>query len=392
VGSAADSVVVAWEDSVAVRTRRRSTAICHVGDTCRGACRGFDYAFDPRTSFQVAGAGATVGTFFRFKLEHAVTLAHQNSALLPIVDAAVKIERTDVYNEASQPMHPLAAIELTNSTKSQLMSGPLTLFDGGEYAGDAELPNLAPGGKRLISYALDLNVEVLSQEPSQSPEKITTVSFKEGTATVTRRRQRSQTYTIKNSNAEQRKVLVEQPREDGWKLIAPAKPQETSSDVYRFAVAAKPGVSQTLNVKEEQTINESIVLVSNPQNDPFGPAANELLNASTYLLARSVENPSEKLQAALKKWEEQSMAINQTTLELKNVTDKSDGIVRDQARIRENLKAVPPDSDLQRRYLKTLDDQEGELAKQKTQAAELQSQLSDQHAKLHKFLAQLTVE
>ena len=40
------------------------------------------------------------------------------------------------------------------------MQGPITVFDDGAYAGDAQIQDLPPGTERLISYAMDLDTEV----------------------------------------------------------------------------------------------------------------------------------------------------------------------------------------------------------------------------------------
>ncbi len=46
------------------------------------------------------------------------------------------------------------------------MQGPITVFDDGAYAGDAQIEDLPPGTERLISYALDLDTEVAPESKS----------------------------------------------------------------------------------------------------------------------------------------------------------------------------------------------------------------------------------
>jgi hypothetical protein len=80
--------------------------------------------------------------------------------MLPIVNDAVKGEKLVIYNAAVHAKHPLSGLKLTNSTDVHWMQGPITLFDGGEYAGDARIEDIPPGATRLVSYALDLHVLV----------------------------------------------------------------------------------------------------------------------------------------------------------------------------------------------------------------------------------------
>ena len=67
-----------------------------------------------------------------------------------------------------QAKHPLSGLKFTNTTDLYLMQGPITVFDGGVYAGDAKIEDLPPGSERLISYALDLDTEV-APEARASP-------------------------------------------------------------------------------------------------------------------------------------------------------------------------------------------------------------------------------
>ncbi len=111
-----------------------------------------------------AAQGGDVGELFQYKIESPVTLPRQKSAMLPIVNGAVQGEKLSIYNASVQPKHPLNGLRLKNSTDLHLMQGPVTVFDDGTYAGDARIEDLPPGSERLISYALDLDVEVAPRQ------------------------------------------------------------------------------------------------------------------------------------------------------------------------------------------------------------------------------------
>jgi hypothetical protein len=80
--------------------------------------------------------------------------------------------------------HPLNGFRLKNSTPLHLMQGPITVFDGGTYAGDARIEDLPPGQERLISYAIDPKTEV---EPLAKPgqQQLVSVSMRKGTLCAT---------------------------------------------------------------------------------------------------------------------------------------------------------------------------------------------------------------
>ena len=56
--------------------------------------------------------------------------------------------------------HPTNAAELTNTTGKTLDGGPITVYDGGAYGGEALMETLKAGDKRLISYAVDLGTRI----------------------------------------------------------------------------------------------------------------------------------------------------------------------------------------------------------------------------------------
>ena len=58
----------------------------------------------------------------------------------------------------------MRGVRLTNTTDLKLDAGPVTVLDGGTYAGDAQLDFLAPGADRLLTYALDLEVVVDAED------------------------------------------------------------------------------------------------------------------------------------------------------------------------------------------------------------------------------------
>ena len=78
----------------------------------------------------------------------------------------------------------------TNTTDLHLMQGPITVFDGGIYAGDARIEDIAPGGERLLTYALDLDVECTS-EMTAAPEEIDQHSAAKGVLHAERKQVRT---------------------------------------------------------------------------------------------------------------------------------------------------------------------------------------------------------
>ena len=67
----------------------------------------------------------------------------------------------------TQAKFPLLGLKFKNTSGLHLMQGPITVFEGTNYAGDARILDLQPNEERLISYAIDLGTEV---NPVPSPD------------------------------------------------------------------------------------------------------------------------------------------------------------------------------------------------------------------------------
>jgi hypothetical protein len=105
-------------------------------------------------------AAAQLGEVFQYLIERPVTLPRQKSALLPIVGKDVEGTRISIYNEGTRPKSPLLGLRLKNTSCLHLLRGPVTVFEGSTYAGDARILDLQPNEERLLSYAVGLGTEV----------------------------------------------------------------------------------------------------------------------------------------------------------------------------------------------------------------------------------------
>src|SRR5262249_50339934 len=152
-------------------------------------------------------------------------------------------------------------LKLTNSSGLHLMQGPVTVFDGGIYAGDARFPDLPPGTERLVSYAMDLDTEV-APTMTNRPEELVNVRLVKGTLFTSRKFTREQKYVIKNSGKKPKNVLIEYPIDPAWSLVSPKEPTERARDLYRFAVEAKPGAPAELKVEEQMTQNQQVAVTN----------------------------------------------------------------------------------------------------------------------------------
>lgn len=318
-----------------------------------------------------AATGGDVGELFQYKIESPVTLPRQQSAMLPIANGEINGEKLSIYNANVQPKHPLNGFRLKNSTDLHLMQGPITVFDDNTYAGDARIEDLPPGSERLISYALDLDVEVVP-ETKPSPEHLTSVKIAKGTLTTTRKYERTVTYTVKNSGKNTKTVLVEYPVEANWKLVEPKEPAEKTRDVYRFAVTAEPGKPATLKIVEEQTISQQLALSNLDDNTILFYQHSQAVSAEVKKALAEVVKRKQQIQELLTKRQEHEQTIATVSQE--------------QARIRENMTRLDRNNDLYARYVKKFSEQEDQVEKAHAQIEELNKQINERQKSLDEYL------
>jgi hypothetical protein len=141
------------------------------------------------------------------------------------------------------------------------MGGPLTVFEQGSYAREAQIDTLGAGAERLISFALDLDTEVAVSSRSV-PETLLSVRIIKGTLISMVSMRSESTYRIKNSDNRSRSVLIEHPLNSGWDLVATSKAEETTCSAYRFLVEVPQGKTEELLVAQKQQIDRSVLLTN----------------------------------------------------------------------------------------------------------------------------------
>lgn len=328
-----------------------------------------------RNSADSAAAG-DVGELFKYQINTPVTLERQKSAMLPIVNGSVKGEKVSIYNQSVQAKHPLSGLRLTNDTDLHLMQGPITVFDGGAYAGDAKIDDLPPKAERLISYAMDLKTEVAPQLKG-NPEQLLSVKIAKGTMEISRKFSRTHSFTVKNSDTKEKTVLVEFPYESDWKLVSPKEPTEKTRDKYRFAVKAQPGKPVTLEVVEEQVVGQSLALANIDDNSIF-----------FYLNQKEI---SQQVKNALQEVVKRRQALQQVAVERQQLEQQIKAIGEEQARIRQNMGQLERNTDLYKRYVQKFNAQEDSVEKMRDQIGKLTADEAAKRLSLDEYLIGLNL-
>ncbi|HPT98992.1 MAG TPA: DUF4139 domain-containing protein [Armatimonadota bacterium] len=306
-----------------------STAIAADAGAANGAMR---------SDLQPAATGETAGELFVYQMKEPVTIPRRQSAMLPIINQKVQARKVSIYNQRALANHPLSGVWLTNNTDLTLLAGPVTLLDGGTYAGDALLGNITPKERRLLSYAVDLKTTVDSSV--KSSKKIASARIVRGTMTITHKRYFTQTYSLKNKADEERVVIIEHPFNPERTLIEPKEPTEKTPELYRFEVTVPAGATRAFDVREEQTEMEMMDLL---------PA-----DLGTLQMYASSDEIPRKTREALAEAVRRRQALAQAEREVTDLTKQIADLRRDQAETRSNMGAVTRNSQAYERFEKKL--------------------------------------
>jgi dynactin complex subunit len=318
-----------------------------------------------------------VGDYFQYVIDHKVTLPRQKSALLPIVMHDVEATRVSIFNEGVQAKFPLLGLKFKNTSGQNLMQGPVTVYEGKTYAGDARVQDLQPGEERLVAYAVDQGTEVKA-EGQTAPQQLVAVKVVKGVLQATHKLRETKNYLIKNRSPQARTLIVEHPVRADWRLVTPEKPAERSRESYRFEVQVPAGKSLTQQVVEEQSRVDQIAL---------GTSDDRVVRV---FLRSSV--PSARVKESLEKAVTLRSQLTDTQRELAQLQGQLKAIADDQTRLRANFERLPPTSAAYKRYLEKFDKQETEIETLQGTIKKLQGEEHASKKSFEDYLANFTAE
>ncbi|MEA3400480.1 MAG: hypothetical protein U9R79_04470 [Armatimonadota bacterium] len=324
-----------------------------------------------------AAAGEEVGEMFHYAISQPVTISRQGSAMIPIVNQAVETEKLSIYSPEANAKHPMHGLRLTNSTGLALMGGAITVFEGGAYAGDALIDDLGRDDERLVSYAVDTEVEV-APEGKGGRQIRESVKIVNGVLHAKMTETDEIVYTVKNRAEEARTVLIEHRRRGGWELVEPEEAAETTRNLYRLAVEVAPDQTEKLTVRMEHPVTERIALTS------------ESLDRVAYYM-RWDETPDDVKQA-LQKIIDMKRQIADLDTQIETKQARLQQIDDEQARIRQNMEQLDHDSELYQKYVAKLTEQEDEFDQVRKEIDQLTQQRNSLQKELEDYVSKLSVE
>ena len=292
------------------------------------------------------------GEMFAFTPSKPVTLERQQSTMIPLTLAALPAEKYSVFSSIphNQSVNPKFCISIENTSGLKLPAGPITVFDGGEYAGDALLEFLPESEKRLIAYGDD--IEVTGSRREASSQTVETVKMADGIMTTSYRHVKSTSYLIKNADKKERAVIVEHIKNGGFDLTTKQALVETTANKYRFKCKAAGNTGIELKVEESRIYQSKQKIFD--------------MNSNVFISYTTNSEMPEKIQKAFASIITEKEKVTAEEKTLKTLQDRQTEITKEQDRVRKNLEAVGSESQQGKAFLTKLLKLESELENLKT--------------------------
>jgi hypothetical protein len=336
---------------------------------------------EARRAMSVAAEGSDLGDLFEYKLKDRLTIHKNESALVPIVQVHVATEKVSLWNASLNSPRPLRALWLTNSSPLTLDGGSFSVLENEAFAGEGLTDAIKPGEKRLLSYAADLGVRVDSKTEGE-PQRVTRVRIARGVMLQTSESRQAASYTIRNDDTTPRTVLIEHPLRAGWTISEGGpKPEETTSNSYRFRETIEPKSTVKFTVRESRPLDTRFQL-TNLTDDQI----------AIFLQQKSI-NP--EIEAAFHKIVAQKDQVASLDAEIARREAETTKIYDDQQRLRENLKALKGSAEeraLTQRYTQQLADQETRLETLQRESADLQTKRDQAQSDLDGMIENLSLD
>lgn len=311
------------------------------------------------SAIATTATGKETGAMFSYQFPGAVDVRKSESVMLPFLQTPVTAAKLMVFSEGQDVTdHPMLALELQNDSGVVLDGGPITVFDGGEYAGDSLFETTSKGEKRLLSYGVDLGTSI-RVESTPRAQRVQELKMSKGMLEIRSRMRVTTKYIADNADPKAKQLLIERILRQGYAPVSP-KPTATTATMNRYALDLPASGANSLEIIEEYP-GSQFVRVSDSM-----PSQLEI-----YL-----ENPS--LSAAAKAGLQRIVAKQREISGNTNAATASNSRIetlnRSMDRVRNNMES-----------LNRVTGQEAQVQRLATELGALQSQVAAEEATLDKL-------
>jgi len=326
-----------------------------------------------RESVEVQTRTQEAGDLFAYEITRPVDVGRSHSALVPIVQTEVDLERVGLYNPEIREKNPMTAFRIKNTTGLVLEGGPVTVFEGDDYVGEAMLDTLRKEEERITPYSVELGIKVLVDREHQQ-EDFTQISKSGSYIYKHFRRVLITTYKFSSSLDKAVDLFVDHRFQYNDTEDTP-DPVEKTEHFWRYKVTAAPKETTSFEVREITHDFESVELTGIVYAAIADLASENLIS----------DEAREQLEAIAERVE----SIRKIDEEIVKRQSEVEEITEGQERVRENLKSLGNSSEekkLRSRYVSNLDSEEERIEELQREVADLRRKKEEEEEELERMV------
>ena len=331
---------------------------------------------DVSESTAVAATGQTQGEFFSYVVANPVTVRRGRSAMVPILQTRLAYRKERIYNGRKHPVNPVITARFKNDTGLTLERGPLTVVEGGEYAGEAILPFTSPGTDIFLAYAIDLGVKVT--EAPAAEQVLVAVNLQNRMLSIQEYNVQRVVYTVENRNDQPVEVLVEHPRLPEYQPFDTPDAVETTAESYRHLVRAKPHGTVTFTAQQRRLVARREEIRNQRGGQLQRWLRDRVLDAETYAVL-------ERILAQYDKIAEHEADIKRNETRRQEIFNQQKQVQGNLA----NLRDQGEEGQLRARYTRTLNQLEDDLLQLRERDEALRQAVAQAKQQIDEILSSL---
>lgn len=324
-----------------------------------------------------------VGELFEYNISNPVSIKRKQSALVPILTEEIEARKILLYNKNENLKYPSACLEIKNNTELILERGPVTIVYDNNLAGEAIIPFMNKGDKRLINYAVEQGV-LISVEQKIKNQNIHRIKLSNSYCYEYHYTIIKTNYKIKNKIDEIRELYIDHPKiKDNIIKESPVEPEETTN-YWRFKISLKPKESILFDIKEQEENYASYYLWDQSKED--------LLNKISFYIRKTYID--EDTETELKKIAMLLGNLNNLKNDKSKLINEREEMTIEQERIRKNISVLgdsTQEGKLKEKYVMKLSEQENRYEIIKAEIERVDKEIKELTNKIEKELETLKI-
>lgn len=328
------------------------------------------------SSMEVHTHTQEVGDLFAYEITDPVDVDRGSSALVPIAQTEADLERVAFYNAEIRYDNPMTAFFFENSTGLFLEGGPVTVFEEGQYVGEAMLDSMRKNEERIVPYSVELGIKVKSNTHYRT-EAVTKVSKSGQWIYKHYDEVKVTTYEIVSRLDRDVTLFLDHPFEYDT-LHDTEKPEEKTDRFWRFKMDVPGDKTTEFKVGELKHAYESI-------NIP-GIAYEEIAQlVSDKLISKAVKKYLESVA-------DRAREIYELEREMTKRREELARIDQGQERLRKNLKVLgnsTEENKLRQKYVATLTAEEDRIETLRAEIEKMEETLEQMRDALNEYVEEM---